>query len=76
MEDNNQDPILEQAIVNETIETEMCIRDSHCIGVDPYYLTYKSNELGYKPQIILSGRNINDGMPHYIAKKVVQYLLG
>lgn len=48
----------------------------HCIGVDPYYLTYKSNELGYKPQIILSGRNINDGMPNYIAKKVVQYLLG
>ena len=48
----------------------------HCIGVDPYYLTYKSNELGYKPQIILSGRNINDGMPNYIAKKIVQYLLG
>ncbi len=47
----------------------------HCIGVDPYYLTYKSNELGYKPQIILSGRNINDGMPNYIAKKIVQYLL-
>jgi UDP-N-acetyl-D-galactosamine dehydrogenase len=47
----------------------------HCIGVDPYYLTYKSNELGYKPQIILSGRNINDGMPNYIAKKVVQHLL-
>lgn len=48
----------------------------HCIGVDPYYLTYKSNELGYKPQIILSGRSINDGMPNYIAKKVVQFLLG
>ncbi|MFN8284725.1 MAG: nucleotide sugar dehydrogenase [Chitinophagales bacterium] len=48
----------------------------HCIGVDPYYLTYKSNELGYKPQIILSGRSINDGMPNYIAKKIVQYLLG
>ena len=47
----------------------------HCIGVDPYYLTYKSNELGYKPQIILSGRSINDGMPNYIAKKVVQFLL-
>ncbi len=47
----------------------------HCIGVDPYYLTYKSNELGYKPQIILSGRNINDGMPNYIAKKIVQFLL-
>src|SRR6187549_1921754 len=48
----------------------------HCIGVDPYYLTYKANELGYKPQIILSGRNINDGMPHYIAKKIVRSLLG
>lgn len=48
----------------------------HCIGVDPYYLTYKANQLGYKPQIILSGRNINDGMPNYIAKKIVQYLLG
>lgn len=47
----------------------------HCIGVDPYYLTYKSNELGYKPQIILSGRSINDGMPNYIAKKIVQFLL-
>lgn len=47
----------------------------HCIGVDPYYLTYKANELGYRPQIILSGRSINDGMPNYIAKKVVQFLL-
>lgn len=47
----------------------------HCIGVDPYYLTYKSNQLGYKPQIILSGRSINDGMPNYIAQKLVQFLL-
>ncbi len=44
----------------------------HCIGVDPYYLTYKSMELGYEPKIILSGRGINDGMPQYIAKKIVQ----
>jgi UDP-N-acetyl-D-galactosamine dehydrogenase len=44
----------------------------HCIGVDPYYLTYKSMALGYAPKIILSGRNINDGMPQYIAKKIVQ----
>lgn len=44
----------------------------HCIGVDPYYLTYKSMELGYEPKIILSGRSINDGMPQYIAKKIVQ----
>ena len=47
----------------------------HCIGVDPYYLTYKANELGYRPQIILSGRSINDGMPNYITKKLVQFLL-
>ncbi len=47
----------------------------HCIGVDPYYLTYKSAQLGYDPQVILSGRRINDGMPAYIAKKLVQTLI-
>lgn len=47
----------------------------HCIGVDPYYLTYKAIELGYRPQIILSGRGINDGMAAYVAKKVVQHLI-
>jgi UDP-N-acetyl-D-galactosamine dehydrogenase len=47
----------------------------HCIGVDPYYLTYKAMELGYRPQIILSGRGINDGMAAYVAKKVVQHLI-
>ncbi|MCB9034938.1 MAG: nucleotide sugar dehydrogenase [Chitinophagales bacterium] len=47
----------------------------HCIGVDPYYLTYKSNQLGYEPKIILSGRSINDGMSAYVAKKMVQYWL-
>jgi UDP-N-acetyl-D-galactosamine dehydrogenase len=46
----------------------------HCIGVDPYYLTYKAMELGYKPQIILSGRGINDGMTSYIAKKIIKHL--
>ena len=48
----------------------------HCIGVDPYYLTYKAMQLGYRPQIILSGRGINDGMAAYVAKKVVQELIG
>ncbi len=48
----------------------------HCIGVDPYYLTYKAVELDYDPQIILSGRRINDGMTAYVAKKIVQFLLG
>ena len=47
----------------------------HCIGVDPYYLTYKSKELGYRPQIILSGRRINDDMGAYIVKRIVQMLI-
>ena len=47
----------------------------HCIGVDPYYLTYKSKELGYDSQIILAGRVINDGMAAYIAKKVLQHII-
>jgi UDP-N-acetyl-D-glucosamine/UDP-N-acetyl-D-galactosamine dehydrogenase len=47
----------------------------HCIGVDPYYLTYKSNQLGYDSQVILAGRNINDGMAGYVAKKVLQHII-
>jgi UDP-N-acetyl-D-galactosamine dehydrogenase len=43
----------------------------HCIGVDPYYLTYKSESLGYSPEIILAGRRINDGMGEYVAKKQI-----
>ncbi|MFY0600336.1 MAG: nucleotide sugar dehydrogenase [Cyclobacteriaceae bacterium] len=46
----------------------------HCIGVDPYYLTYKSEELGYQPQVILSGRKINDGMGAYIAQRTIKLL--
>jgi UDP-N-acetyl-D-glucosamine/UDP-N-acetyl-D-galactosamine dehydrogenase len=47
----------------------------HCIGVDPYYLTYKSKELGYDSQVILAGRNINDGMAGYVAKKILQHII-
>jgi len=46
----------------------------HCIGVDPYYLTYKASEIGYYPQVILSGRRINDDMGSYIAERVVQMM--
>ena len=46
----------------------------HCIGVDPYYLTFKSVQLGYIPQIILSGRKINDSMGKYIAEKIIDDL--
>lgn len=47
----------------------------HCIGVDPYYLTYKSMELGYEPEVILSGRRVNDNMAFYVAKRCVQKLI-
>lgn len=47
----------------------------HCIGVDPYYLTYKAQELGHHPEVILSGRRINDNMPKLIASDIVQKLL-
>lgn len=47
----------------------------HCIGVDPYYLTYKAAELGYGSKVILSGRNINDGMAAYVANKVLQHII-
>lgn len=46
----------------------------HCIGVDPFYLTQKAEEVGYTPQVILSGRKINDSMGEYVAQKVVKLL--
>ncbi|HQU16430.1 MAG: Vi polysaccharide biosynthesis protein VipA/TviB [Chromatiales bacterium 21-64-14] len=46
----------------------------HCIGVDPYYLTHKAQELGYHPEIILAGRRINDGMGAHVAERVVKLL--
>ena len=48
----------------------------HCIGVDPYYLAYKAESLGYYPQVILSGRRVNDMMGSFIANKVVKLLIG
>ncbi len=47
----------------------------HCIGVDPYYLTYKAEQLGYHSQIILSGRRINDDMGKYVAESLVKNLI-
>lgn len=47
----------------------------HCIGVDPYYLTYKAEEMGYHSQIILSGRRINDDMGKYVAESTVKNLI-
>ncbi|MCZ2459870.1 MAG: nucleotide sugar dehydrogenase [Chitinophagales bacterium] len=47
----------------------------HCIGVDPYYLTHKAQELGYTPKVILSGRSINDSMGGYVAQKVLRHII-
>ena len=47
----------------------------HCIGVDPYYLTHKAEEVGYHPQVILAGRRINDNMAPYVARKTIQLML-
>lgn len=47
----------------------------HCIGVDPYYLTARAEELGYHPQVILSGRRINDGMAVFVAQKLMKLLV-
>ena len=46
----------------------------HCIGVDPYYLTYLSKKLNYNPKLILAGREINEKMPEIAANKLVKYL--
>ena len=47
----------------------------HCIGVDPYYLTYKAEELGYSPEVILSGRRINDNMGKWIVEQLVKEMV-
>lgn len=47
----------------------------HCIGVDPYYLTYRAEEMGYHPEVILAGRRTNDSMPNFIASNIVKMLI-
>ncbi|MDF1859073.1 MAG: nucleotide sugar dehydrogenase [Verrucomicrobiales bacterium] len=47
----------------------------HCIGVDPYYLTHKAESVGYHPQVILSGRRINDGMGVFVANRVIKLMI-
>src|SRR5690606_17213684 len=48
----------------------------HCISVDPYYLTHKATQLGYHPEVILSGRRVNNSIPAFIASKVVKLMVG
>jgi len=47
----------------------------HCIGVDPYYLTHKAQEVGYHPEMLLSGRRLNDGMGNYVAQQMIKAML-
>jgi UDP-N-acetyl-D-galactosamine dehydrogenase len=47
----------------------------HCIGVDPYYLTHKAQQIGYHPEVILSGRRINDGMGNHVAERVIKLMI-
>ncbi len=47
----------------------------HCVGVDPYYLTHKAKELGFDPQVILSGRKVNDSIPSFISQEIINALL-
>jgi len=47
----------------------------HCIGVDPYYLTYKAESIGYRPEVILAGRRINDNMGKYVADRAVKMMI-
>ena len=46
----------------------------HCIGVDPYYLTFKAEELGYRPEVLLAGRALNDRMSGYLASKIISIM--
>ncbi|MCP4821607.1 MAG: nucleotide sugar dehydrogenase, partial [Shimia sp.] len=48
----------------------------NCIGVDPYYLTYRAEQLGYHPEVILAGRRINDNMGKYVAQQTIKGMLG
>jgi UDP-N-acetyl-D-galactosamine dehydrogenase len=47
----------------------------HCIGVDPYYLTYRAEQLGYRSKVILAGRHVNDDMGNYVAENIIKLLI-
>ena len=59
----------------ELLEVLPGLVGGHCIGVDPYYLTYKVEQMGYHSQIILAGRRINDDMGKYVAQNIVKQMI-
>jgi len=74
--DINTDEVIEAAATKwNFIKLKPGLVGGHCIGVDPYYLTYKAEELGYKPNLILSSRQINNGMGKYVADVIMKELI-
>lgn len=72
----NTDEVIEAAATKwNFIKMKPGLVGGHCIGVDPYYLTYKAEELGYKPNLILSSRQINNGMGKYVADATIRELI-
>ena len=72
----NTNDVLEAAATKwNFIKLKPGLVGGHCIGVDPYYLTYKAEELGYKPNLILDARQVNNGMAKYIAEKTVKLMI-
>jgi UDP-N-acetyl-D-glucosamine/UDP-N-acetyl-D-galactosamine dehydrogenase len=72
---NTQEVIAAAATKWNFIKMSPGLVGGHCIGVDPYYLTYKAEMIGYHPQVILAGRKINDSMGKYIAEQTVKHLI-
>jgi len=74
--DINTQEVLEAAATKWNFHTyQPGMPSGHCLPVDPYYLTYRAEELGYHPQVILAGRRINDSMPQYVAELTIQGLI-
>lgn len=72
----NTDEVIEAAATKwNFVKLKPGLVGGHCIGVDPYYLTYKAEELGYKPNLILSSRQINNGMGKYVADAAIKELI-
>src|SRR5574344_1492517 len=75
MDINTQDVIEAAATKWNFIKLFPGLVGGHCIGVDPYYLTHKAQAVGYNPEVILSGRRINDNMGIYVANKVIKLMI-
>jgi UDP-N-acetyl-D-galactosamine dehydrogenase len=72
----NTDDVLEAAATKwNFIKLKPGLVGGHCIGVDPYYLTYKAEELGYKPNLILDARQVNNGMAKYVAERTIKLMI-